>query len=88
MTPPRKKPGRTPEPMDLPTRSSHYTRQTHSGRATPAQRRRMKHKENRATAKLVRIELAKVQRLRGAAKASAQKKLDRLKKMFINGGNK
>jgi hypothetical protein len=48
----------------------------------------MKHKENRATAKLVRIELAKVQRLRGAAKASAQKKLDRLKKMFINGGNK
>jgi hypothetical protein len=46
----------------------------------------MKHKERHAIAKQVRIELSKVARLRGAAKASAQKKLDRLTALF--GGHK
>ena len=50
---------------------------------TSAQIRRLRHKENRAIAKQVREAEAKVSRLRGAAKKSAQKSLDKLKELFV-----
>jgi hypothetical protein len=50
--------------------------------ATAAQRRRLRHKENQRVAREVAIAEAKVTRLRGAAKKSAQKTLDRLITLF------
>lgn len=49
---------------------------------TGPQRRRIKHKHNRAIAAQVAVAQAKVDRLRGAAKKSAQKTLDTLKGLF------
>lgn len=86
----------TPEtaPMTLEERAAKYAspgqyRNPKTGKfakqptgITPARRRRLKHKENHAIAVQVRLAEAKVAKLRGAAKTSAQKTLDRLKKLF------
>ena len=50
---------------------------------TGPQRRRLKHKANHIVAAQVREAEAKVSRLRGAAKKSAQKSLDKLKELFV-----
>jgi hypothetical protein len=82
------------EPMTLEARAAHYAspgqyRNPKTGKfakqpggVTPARTRRLRHKENRAIAKQVRAAEAKVTALRGAAKKSAQKTLDRLKAAF------
>jgi hypothetical protein len=82
------------EPMTLEERAAHYAspgqyRNPKTGKfakqptgVTPARTRRMRHKENRAIARQVRAAEAKVASLRGAAKKSAQKTLDRLKAAF------
>jgi hypothetical protein len=50
---------------------------------TGPQRRRLKHKQHHSVAPQVREAEAKVARLRGAAKKSAQKTLDKLKELFV-----
>jgi hypothetical protein len=87
----------TDEPMSLMDRAAHYAspgvpkkgkgrfkkfKPTVHNDDTPAQRRRLRHKENHAIAVQVREAEAKVARLRGATKKSAQAKLDKLKAAF------
>lgn len=93
-TQPEKKVRHHAEPMTLEERAAKYAspgvhRNPKTGRfvkangsVTPARRRRLKHKERRAIAAQVRVAEAKVERLRGAAKKSALKTLDRLKGLF------
>lgn len=84
-------------PMDNLERAAHYANPgayrnpetgklvkptVHNG-GTAKQKRRLKHKENNAVARQVRAAEAKVSRLSGAAKNSAQKTLDKLKKLFV-----
>jgi hypothetical protein len=93
-TPQPQKKAQSDEPMTLEARAAHYAspgqyRNPKTGKfakqptsITPARRRRLRHKENRAIAKQVRAAEAKVARLRGATKKSAQIALDRLKAAF------
>jgi hypothetical protein len=82
------------EPMTLEERAAHYASPgvrknpktgklaQADGGVTPARRRRLRHKENHAIALQVRAAEEKVAKLRGAAKNSAQKTLDRLLRAF------
>jgi hypothetical protein len=86
------------DPMPLEERAAHYASPgipkkgtgrfrkfkptVHNGGTGP-QHRRLRHKERRAIAAQVREAEAKVARLRGAAKKSAQKSLDKLKGLFV-----
>jgi hypothetical protein len=95
---PEKKVRRHVDPMTSDERAGHYASPglpkkgqgkfrkfsptVHSDGTGP-QRRRLKHKQNHFVAPQVREAEAKVQRLRGAAKKSAQKTLDKLKELFV-----
>lgn len=81
------------EPMNLADRAAHYARpgtyrnpktgkQVTPNSGTAKQTRRLRHKENHAIAIQVRAAEEKVAKLRGAAKNSAKKTLDRLKVAF------
>ena len=97
-TQPEKKVRRHVDPMTAEERAEHYASPgipkkgkgefkkfspTVHAEGTGPQHRRLKHKTNRAVAAQVREAEAKVQRLRGAAKKSAQKTLDKLKELFV-----
>jgi hypothetical protein len=88
----------TDEPMSAKDRAAHYASPgipkkgrgkfkkfspTVHADGTGPQHRRLKHKTNRAVAVQVREAEEKVSRLRGAAKKSAQKTLDKLKELFV-----
>jgi hypothetical protein len=71
-----------PHDRDKPKKHKRYTPSVHNT-PTSAQQRRMRKKENRPIAAKVREQEAKVARLGGAAKKSAQTALDKLRQSFV-----